>query len=50
MKITISKSIHEILEDFLDEQQARLSPKTYSGYEEAISFSGYISITSGISI
>jgi succinate dehydrogenase flavin-adding protein (antitoxin of CptAB toxin-antitoxin module) len=30
------KSIKEILEEFLSEQQARLSPKTYSGYEEAI--------------
>jgi hypothetical protein len=32
-----SKSIKEILEEFLVEQEARLSPKTYSGYEEAIS-------------
>jgi hypothetical protein len=31
-----SKSIKEILEDFLAEQKARLSQKTYSGYEEAI--------------
>ena len=38
MKITTSKSIHEILEEFLTEQQARLSSKTYLGYEEAISF------------
>jgi succinate dehydrogenase flavin-adding protein (antitoxin of CptAB toxin-antitoxin module) len=30
------KTIKEILEEFLSEQQARLSPKTYSGYEEAI--------------
>ncbi|HWQ48438.1 MAG TPA: hypothetical protein VN414_05735 [Methanosarcina sp.] len=36
MKTTISNSIHEILKEFLAEQQARLSPKTYSGYEEAI--------------
>lgn len=32
------KIIREILEEFLTEQQARLSPKTCSGYEEAISF------------
>ncbi|MCO5381897.1 MAG: hypothetical protein NHB15_07220 [Methanosarcina barkeri] len=38
MKITLSKSIHEILEEFLTEQQVRLSSKTYLGYEEAISF------------
>jgi hypothetical protein len=36
MKTTISRSIHEILQEFLAEQQARLSSKTYSGYEEAI--------------
>lgn len=32
------KTIREILEEFLAEQQARLRPKTYSGYEEAIYF------------
>lgn len=36
MKTTVSRSIREILEEFLAEQQARLSSKTYSGYEEAI--------------
>jgi hypothetical protein len=30
------KTIKEVLEEFLAEQQARLSSKTYSGYEEAI--------------
>lgn len=30
------KTIKEVLDEFLFEQQARLSPKTYSGYEEAI--------------
>ncbi|WP_011306030.1 hypothetical protein [Methanosarcina barkeri] len=38
MKTTVSRSIHEILEEFLAEQEARLSSKTYSGYEETISF------------
>ena len=38
MKITTSKSIHEILEEFLAEQQARVSSKTYSGYEGAMYF------------
>ncbi|AKB45721.1 hypothetical protein [Methanosarcina vacuolata] len=38
MKTTVSRSIHEILREFLAEQEARLSSKTYSGYEEAISF------------
>jgi len=32
------KTIKEILWEFLDEQQAHLSPKTYSGYEEAIAY------------
>ena len=32
------QKIKQILEEFLAEQQSRLSPKTYSGYEEAISF------------
>lgn len=32
------KTIRKILEEFLAEQQALLSPKTYSGYEEAIYF------------
>jgi hypothetical protein len=32
------KTIADIFEEFLAEQQARLSPKTYSGYEEVISF------------
>jgi len=32
------KPIKEILWEFLDEQQARLSSKTYSGYEEAICY------------
>jgi len=32
------KTIEEVLEEFLAEQQARLSSKTYSGYEEAIYF------------
>jgi hypothetical protein len=32
------KTIKEILWEFLDEQQARLRPKTYSGYEEAIAY------------
>lgn len=36
MKTTVSRSIREILDEFLAEQQARLSSKTYSGYEEAI--------------
>lgn len=30
------KTIKEVLDEFLFEQQARLSSKTYSGYEEAI--------------
>lgn len=30
------KTIKDVLEEFLAEQQARLSLKTYSGYEEAI--------------
>lgn len=30
------KTIKEVLDEFLAEQQARLSSKTYSGYEEAI--------------
>lgn len=38
MKTTVSRTIREILEEFLAEQEARLSPKTYSGYEEASSF------------
>jgi len=38
MKTEYSKTIREILEEFLSEQQARLSPKTYSGYEEATYF------------
>jgi len=36
VKTEYSKTIREILEEFLVEQQARMSPKTYSGYEEAI--------------
>ena len=30
------KTIKQVLEEFLEEQQARLKPKTYSGYEDAI--------------
>ncbi|AKB84021.1 hypothetical protein MSBR3_3443 [Methanosarcina barkeri 3] len=36
MKTIVSRSIREILEEFLSEQQARLSSKTSSWYEEAI--------------
>jgi hypothetical protein len=38
MKTECGKSIKEIVEEFLAEQQARLSSKTYSGYEEAMYF------------
>jgi hypothetical protein len=38
MKTAPGKTIKEILVEFLAEQQARLRPKTYSGYEEAIHF------------
>ncbi len=31
------KTIKEIFDEFLNEQQARLKPRTYRGYEEAIS-------------
>lgn len=37
-KTTNTATIQEILEEFLAEQQARLSPKTYSGYEEVIHY------------
>lgn len=36
MQNTVEKTIGEILEEFLAEQQARLSPKIYSGYEKTI--------------
>ncbi|HII00205.1 TPA: hypothetical protein HA351_00655 [Methanosarcinaceae archaeon] len=38
MKTSPGKTIQQILEEFLAEQQARLRPKTYLGYEEAIYF------------
>jgi len=38
MKTEYNKPIKEILEEFLAERLARLSSKTYSGYEETISF------------
>jgi hypothetical protein len=38
MKTECDKSIKEIVDEFLAEQQARLSSKTYSGYEEAMYF------------
>ncbi len=36
MKTESTKTIQKIFEEFLTEQQSRLSPKTYSGYEEAM--------------
>jgi hypothetical protein len=34
------KTIEQVMEEFLGEQQARLKPRTYSGYEYAIRVSG----------
>ena len=30
------KTIEQVLEEFLEEQQARLKPRTYGGYEETM--------------
>ncbi|AKB38953.1 hypothetical protein MSSAC_4363 [Methanosarcina siciliae C2J] len=36
MQNTVEKTIGEVFQEFLAEQQARLSPKIYSGYEKTI--------------
>jgi len=35
------KTIKQVIEEFLEEQKARLKPRTYGGYEDAIGLFEY---------